>query len=153
DVAYIGDGHITLWLNQSGRGFADPVVIRGTPSISDADAVRLVDLLGTGTQGILWSYEAGIQRGSNYKFLDLTGATKPYLLQEIDNHMGAHTKIEYAPSTQYYLADEHGGRPWRTTLPFPVHVVAAVEVIDEISHGKLTTQYRYHHGYWDGTER
>jgi hypothetical protein len=25
-------------------------------------------------------------------------------------------------------------------------------VIDEISKGKLTTEYRYHHGYWDGIE-
>jgi RHS repeat-associated protein len=31
--------------------------------------------------------------------------------------------------------------------------VARVEVIDQISQGKLTTEYRYHHGYWDGTER
>src|SRR5262249_29985541 len=37
--------------------------------------------------------------------------------------------------------------------PFPVQVVARVEVIDQISGGKLTTEYRYHHGYWDGTER
>jgi Insecticide toxin TcdB middle/N-terminal region len=42
---------------------------------------------------------------------------------------------------------------WRTPLPFPVQVLARVEVIDQISHGKLTTEYRYHHGYWDGTER
>ena len=42
---------------------------------------------------------------------------------------------------------------WRTPLPFPVQVVARVEVIDQISQGKLTTEYRYHHGYWDGTER
>jgi hypothetical protein len=32
-------------------------------------------------------------------------------------------------------------------------VVARVEVIDDVSHGKLTTEYRYHHGYWDGAER
>ena len=42
---------------------------------------------------------------------------------------------------------------WRTPLPFPVQVVARVEVIDHFSQGKLTTEYRYHHGYWDGRER
>jgi len=42
---------------------------------------------------------------------------------------------------------------WRSRLPFPVQVVARVEVIDEISAGKLTTEYRYHQGYWDGEER
>jgi hypothetical protein len=34
-----------------------------------------------------------------------------------------------------------------------VQVVARVEVIDELSRRKLTTEYRYHHGYWDGAER
>ena len=42
---------------------------------------------------------------------------------------------------------------WRTPLPFPVQVVERVEVIDQLSRGKLTTEYRYHHGYWDGAER
>ena len=32
-------------------------------------------------------------------------------------------------------------------------MVAAVEVVDAISKGKLTTEYSYHHGYWDGGER
>ena len=26
-------------------------------------------------------------------------------------------------------------------------------MIDALSGGKLTTEYRYHHGYWDGAER
>ena len=38
-------------------------------------------------------------------------------------------------------------------LPFPVHVIERVEVIDGISRSKSTTQYRYHHGYWDGADR
>ena len=28
-----------------------------------------------------------------------------------------------------------------------------VEVIDRLSQGKLTTEYKYHYGYWDGAER
>ena len=32
-------------------------------------------------------------------------------------------------------------------------VSVRVEVIDEISSGKLTTEYSYHQGYWDGAER
>lgn len=42
---------------------------------------------------------------------------------------------------------------WHTTLPFPVHVVSYVEVVDAISGGRLTTGYRYHHGYRDSLER
>lgn len=32
-------------------------------------------------------------------------------------------------------------------------MVARVEAIDEISGGKMSTEYRYHLGYWDGDER
>ena len=54
----------------------------------------------------------------------------------------------------FYLRDQADpATRWRTTLPFPVQVVARVEVVDQISGGRLTTEYRYHHGYWDGVER
>ena len=68
--------------------------------------------------------------------------------------MGAVTKVKYDSSTKFYLEDEKNiSTEWRTPLPFPVQVVSRVEVIDELSQGKLTTEYRYHHGYWDGGER
>jgi RHS repeat-associated protein len=154
DLVYVSSGHITVWINRDGNAWSDPIVIHGTPPVTDTTAVRLADMLGTGTEGILWTYDFGAFPDSTYKFLDLTGGVKPYVLDEMDNHMGAVTKVSYAASTRFYLKDD--ARPktrWRTPLPFPVQVVARVEVIDEISHGKLTTEYRYHHGYWDGVER
>ena len=58
------------------------------------------------------------------------------------------------PRRRFLLADEADpATRWRTPLPFPVQVVARVEVHDAISAGRLTTEYRYHHGYWDGVER
>ena len=154
DLVYVSSGHVTVWINQDGNAWSNPIVIHGTPPVTDATAVRLTDMLGTGTEGILWTYEFGTFADSTYKFLDLTGGIKPYVLERMDNHMGAVTQVFYAPSTRFYLEDD--ARPetrWRTPLPFPVQVVARVEVIDELSHGKLTTEYRYHHGYWDGAER
>jgi RHS repeat-associated protein len=153
DLVYVASGHITIWINQGGNAWSDPIVIHGTPPVTDATAVRLADMLGTGTDGILWTYDFGAFPDSTYKFLDLTGGIKPYVLDRMDNHMGAVTKVSYAASTRFYLEDDEGPETrWRTRLPFPVQVVARVEVIDQISHGKLTTEYRYHHGYWDGTE-
>jgi RHS repeat-associated protein len=154
DLVYVSSGHITVWFNQDGNAWSDPIVIHGTPPVTDATAVRLADMLGTGADGILWTYDFGAFPDSSYKFLDLTGGVKPYVLDQMDNHMGAATRVTYAASTRFYMEDNV--RPetrWRTPLPFPVQVVARVEVIDQISHGKLTTEYRYHHGYWDGTER
>ncbi|HET8846114.1 MAG TPA: toxin TcdB middle/N-terminal domain-containing protein, partial [Ktedonobacteraceae bacterium] len=154
DLVYVEDTHVTLWINQSGNGWSAPIIIEGTPPVFDTDAVRLVDMCGNGVSGILWSADAGELPRSGMFFLDLTGGTKPYLLCEMSNHLGATTRVEYAPSTRFYLADEQRLKTrWKTPLPFPVQVVAKVEVIDTISGGKLTTEYAYHHGYWDGAER
>lgn len=154
DLILVEDTKVTLWINQNGNSWSDPIVIKGTPPMSDSDNLRLVDLLGNGVAGLLWSSNANGLERSRYFFLDFTGGVKPYLLCEMNNHMGALTRVEYRSSTKYFLEDQK--RPitrWLTNLPFPVQVVARVEVIDEISKGKLTTEYSYHHGYWDGAER
>lgn len=154
DLVYVHDRRITLWLNQSGNGWSDPIEIAGTPPVHDLNAVRLVDLLGTGIAGVLWTADADGSTRERMFFLDFTGGLKPYLLDEMDNHMGAITRVRYEPSTHAYLADQGRAETrWQTTLPFPVQVVARVEVIDVLSRGKLTTEYAYHHGYWDGAER
>lgn len=155
DLVYVDGDRVLLWLNHSGNGWSEePLVIRGTPPVTTGDDVRLIDLNGTGVSGVLWSSDA-IGRGrSRMMFLDFTGGRKPHVLSAMDNHMGAITRVEYRSSTEYYLADERTpATRWRTPLPFPVQVVARVEVIDAVSRAKLTTEYRYHHGYWDGVER
>jgi len=154
DLVYVDNNKVTLWINQSGTRWSDGIPIQGTPSVTDMDAVRLADVLGTGVSGVLWTSDAGTLGRHHMYFLDFTGGVKPYLLSEMNNHMGAVTRVEYSSSTRFYLEDEK--RPetrWKTPLPFPVQVVSRVEVIDEISQGKLTTEYSYHHGYWDGAER
>ncbi len=153
DLVYVGDGQVTVWVNRSGQQFAEPVIVRGTPRLDGTADVRLADMLGAGTSGILWTFDAGTQRESTYKFLDLIGGTKPYLLTAIDNHMGGRTSIEYATSTEHATADARAGHPWRTTLPFPVQVVARTVVTEHFAGSRLTTEFRYHHGYWDGAER
>jgi RHS repeat-associated protein len=154
DIVYVDDRKVLLWLNQSGNRWGDPIEIDGTPVVTDMDAVRLVDLLGNGTSGVLWSREANALGRPHLFFLDFTGDTKPYLLNQMDNHLGATTKVEYGSSTKFYLQDQRSpATRWKTPLPFPVQVVSRVEVIDNLSKGKLTTEYRYHHGYWDGAER
>ncbi|MCB9165205.1 MAG: VCBS repeat-containing protein [Flavobacteriales bacterium] len=172
DLIYVERNQITVWFNQSGNGFSDPVTIQGTPSFTNRDSVRMVDLFGTGTPGILWSY--GLTPGPSPKergvYLDLTGGVKPYVMVGMRNNLGARTRVQYGSSVAHYLRDTYrkpmrdeaydqlgefvgfAGK-WKTTLPFPVQVVDRVEVIDEISKGKLTTRYFYHHGYWDGGER
>ena len=154
DFLYVDDNSVTLWINQSGKRLSDPIVIQGTPSWTDTDSIRIVDLFGAGVSGLLWSRDATADSRQQMFFLDFTGQIKPYLLDQINNHAGAVTRIKYASSTEFYLKDQQ--RPatrWKTSLPFPVQVAAQTEVIDSISNSKLTTEYSYHHGYWDGVER
>jgi RHS repeat-associated protein len=153
DIVYVDDRKVTLWINQNGNSWSEPIEIAGTPPVTDIDAVRLVDLLGNGVGGVLWSADYNGNGRPHMFFLDFTGGVKPYLLNEMDNHLGATTKVEYRPSTHFYLEDQARRQPWRTNLPFPIQVVARVEMIDHLSQGKLTSEYRYHHGYWDGPKR
>ena len=63
--------------------------------------------------------------GRQLRYLDLMCGRKPHLLDASSTTSGAETRIEYASSTEFYLADKAAGTPWVTRLPFPVHVVEA----------------------------
>jgi RHS repeat-associated protein len=153
DVAYVELGRLTVWINRGGERWSEPLTIVDTPPFTALDGVRLADLLGSGYGGVLWTQDRPAGGPATFSFLEL-GSAKPYLLDRIDNHRGAVTRLRYRPSTHHYLADEELPQTrWRTPMPFPVQVVDGVEVMDQISGSKATTEYHYHHGYWDGAER
>ncbi len=153
DLVYIGTDRATVWINRAGNSWSEPIDIPGIPVVTDMDAVRVVDLLGTGVGGVLFTAPPSGARERMF-FLELTHGKKPYVLDAVDNAMGAITRVAYAPSTRFLLEDAKSRETrWQTTLPTPVQVVARVEVVDALSKGKLTTEYSYHHGYWDGAER
>jgi RHS repeat-associated protein len=153
DLVYVGFNQVHFWFNQCGNGWSPQRTIQGTPITTNTAAVQFADFYGLGTSTLLWSYDYGQFPGSNYKVLDLCGGIKPHLLVEMDNNLGATTRVQYGSSSRHYLDDEAKGEPWATKLPFPVQVVDKVETIDHISQTKLVTNYSYHHGYFDGRER
>lgn len=155
DLVYAGPGQVTLWINRSGNSWSDPVTIDGTPPVPSGDLLRLIDLYGNGVPGLLFSATdaaaPGGRPGSWY--LEFTGGVKPYLMAEADNHQGAVTRLTFASSTSYRLADDRElATAWQTTLPSPVQVLASSESIDQVSGSRMTASYRYHHGYWDGVD-
>ena len=150
DLVYVGDGHVDVWLNQAGNAFAPAERVHGTPRTANRATVRLVDILGIGVVGVLWS---GLGHDDESAFLDLTGGVKPYLLTDLDNHRGATTRLTWSTSTAYAGADRDAGRPWSTTLPFPVHVLAGVTTNDLFADTVQTTGFIYHDGYWDAADR
>ncbi|MBE7385745.1 MAG: VCBS repeat-containing protein [Leptolyngbya sp. SIO1E4] len=153
DLVYVDFNQVHFWFNQCGNGWSPQRTIQGTPITTNAATVQFADFYGLGTSTLVWSYDYGQFPGSNYKVLDLCGGIKPHLLVEMDNNLGATTRVQYGSSSRHYLDDEAKGEPWATKLPFPVQVVDKVETIDHISQTKLVTTYSYHHGYFDGRER
>ena len=58
DLLYVEDRQVSLWINQSGNRWSETKVIRGTPPVTNATSLRLLDLPGSGIAGLLWSRAA-----------------------------------------------------------------------------------------------
>lgn len=151
DVVYLGADAVRIYFNCSGNALSAGFAVRSLPAV-DADAeLEIADVLGRGTACLVWSTKRTDPAGA--RFVDLMAGAKPHLLSSIANNFGAETRITYASSTDYYLADRAAGRPWLTRLAFPVHVVARVDHADHVASTRLATTFAYHHGYFDGVER
>jgi RHS repeat-associated protein len=153
DLVFIGGDGVQVCFNQSGNSWSEPNEIAVFPSADELSQVQVIDLLGAGTACLVWSSPPAGVAGPPLRYVDLMGGLKPHLLTLVRNNLGSETRITYAPSTRFYVADKVAGTPWVTRLPFPVQVVERVETFDWIGLNRLVTRYTYHHGYFDGYER
>ena len=153
DLVYLGRETITWYPNSCGNSFGSPIAIADLPAVTDLDSIDVVDLLGTGTGCLVWSSAALGRADRPIRYVELTGGQPPYLLGTINNGQGLETRISYAPSTQMMLEDRAAGRPWLTTLPSPVRVVAEVRDTDLVSGATLVSSWLYRHGYYDDVAR
>jgi RHS repeat-associated protein len=153
DIIYIASGTIRLYFNQSGNAWGQARELSRFPSVESVSTATALDLLGNGTACLVWSSALANNARRQMRYIDLMGGQKPHLLVRMTNNLGAETRVQYAPSTKFYIADKLAGTPWLTRLPFPVHVVERAEVYDYISRNRFVTRYAYHHGYFDGVER
>ena len=81
---------IDVWLNVDGSGWTQGHILAGsTADPWKADRVRLVDINGSGTGDILEG------TSSSYRYIDLQGGTRPWLLTSIANGLGKTTDLEY----------------------------------------------------------
>jgi len=153
DIIYLHRDGVRLYFNQSGNGWSQPRQLKAFPRIDDLASIIPIDLLGNGTACLVWSSPLPGEARRPMRYVDLMGGLKPHLMIRTVNNLGAETRIDYAPSTRFYLHDKHRGLPWITRLPFPVHVVERVETLDHIGRSRFVTRFAYHHGYFDGEER
>ncbi|MDE1674624.1 SpvB/TcaC N-terminal domain-containing protein [Nocardia gipuzkoensis] len=153
DIIYLHRDGVRLYFNLSGNRLSEARRLTPFPRIENVSLVTVADVVGNGTACLVWSSPLPADAGRPLRYIDLMGGTKPHLLITSVNNLGAETQVHYAPSTQFYLAARHDGRPWVTRLPFPVQVVERVVTHDRISGNQFVTRYAYHHGYFDGIER
>ena len=153
DILYLAGDGIHIYLNKAGNGWSDARILQQFAPVNNQTSVSVVDLLGRGTACLLWSSTLAGDSRQPLRYIDLMDGQKPHLLVKVENNLGAETRIEYASSTEFYLADKAAGRPWLTRLPFPVHVVKRVETYDYVSQNRFVSSYSYHHGFFDGVER
>ena len=153
DLIYHGTAGIDIYLNESGNRWTAARRLTGLPPVNPAVELAAVDLRGTGTVCLVWSSALPADAGRAMRYVDLMKGEKPHLLTRMVNNLGAETRVRYASSATFYLADKAEGRPWVTKLPFPVHVVERVETFDRIGRGRFVSRHAYHHGHFDGAER
>ncbi|MDD4150609.1 MAG: toxin TcdB middle/N-terminal domain-containing protein, partial [Bacteroidales bacterium] len=152
DIIYLGVNETNYWKNLSGNSWSETILIPTFPKVGSLTNVSVFDIEGNGTSALVWSTPLP-GKPERIKYIELTGGKKPFLLNQINNNMGATRSLFYTPSTKFYLQDKKAGKPWITKLGFPVHVVERIEVYDEPTNSKYVSRYAYHHGYFDGYER
>jgi YD repeat-containing protein len=152
DVVYVDLDRVHLWVNRGGRELVAAGVIRHTPRTT-GDDVRPGDMLGRGTTGLVWSSPARSPRDRNYRFLDLTGPSRPYLMSSIDDGTGAVTDVEYEPSPAQEQRAREARTPWQTALPFPVQTITRIRRRDTVSGTRTEQTFHYRNGWADGRTR
>lgn len=156
DIIYLHREGVRLYFNQSGNGWSQTQAVPVFPNLDNLASIMTADLFGTGTTCLVWSSTLPGDSARPMRYINLMGAgdqPKPHLLTAIINNLGAETRLQYAPSTRFYLQDRRAGQPWITRLPFPVQVVERIETVDRVSRNRFATRFAYHHGYFDGEER
>lgn len=153
DIIYLGRDQVSLYFNQSGNRWSDARALSQFPRIDNLASIQVADLLGNGTACLIWCSTLASDARRPMRYVGLMKEGKPHLLTTTKNNLGAETRVQYAPSTKFYVEDRMAGTPWVTKLPFPVHVVERTETYDHISQNRFVSRYSYHHGYFDGAER
>jgi len=153
DIIYLGKNKFKAYLNLSGNAWSDAHEIEPFFPVDSNSKIDVIDLLGTGTACLVWSSDLPAHQGSPMRYIDLMQGRKPHVLNKYVNNLGKETRFEYQSSTHFYLKDKQDGKPWSTKLPFPVQVISKSIVEEKVSGVRFTTEYLYHHGFYDHKER
>ena len=120
DIIYLHRDGVRLYFNESGNSWSQPQLLQVFPRIDDVVSIVPLDLLGNGTACLVWSSPLKTDARRPMRYVNLMGLHKPHLLIRTLNNLGAETRVQYAPSTQFYLQDKRDGNPWIGNVPSSV---------------------------------
>ncbi len=147
DLVEVRFNAVDIYLNVNGTSWTDRHIMFNTPPKQPPnDRVRLVDMDGSGTRDILWG------DGYDYKYIDLQGGVRPWLLSSVDNGLGKTTEIEYSTSTAEMVAADQAGKPWSSRAPAVAHIVKSVTERDSLG-GEYAREFSYADPVFDGQQR
>ena len=153
DLVEVRFNAVDIYLNVDGTGWTERHIIFNTPpNPGTANRVRLVDVDGSGTRDVLWG------DGYDYKYIDLQGGTRPWMLTKVENGLGKSTHLEYSTSTAEMVAAEASLQPWASKMPMVTHVVKRVTETDNHAvagkpAGTYVTEYTYRDPVYEGRQR
>lgn len=154
DLIYLQADGARIFMNRFGNGLA-PAIRVPWPEGLHFDRfcrVEAADLQGSGCSSLVIDAPGNEKRYWRYDFVD----SKPYLLGETDNNMGAINSIHYRSSAQEWLDEKQERRERKQAtacqLPFPLPVIKRQILHDEISGNRMTRQWTYRRGFYDPKE-
>ena len=151
DLIYARHDHVTIFMNRSGNGFEPARTLLLPPGVTydQLCQISLADVQGNGMAELVLSVPYMAPSHWRYPF----NAAKPYLLNEINNNMGASYQLHYRSSAQEWL-DEKQESPTRVSaLPFAIQLLVQTITLDEVTGNTLSQRCRYRQGVYDGRER
>ncbi|UXU86131.1 SpvB/TcaC N-terminal domain-containing protein [Burkholderia sp. S-53] len=152
DLIYAESDRFLIFLNQSGNGFDSvPCILPMPPGITydRLDQVSFADMDGTGTVNLVLTVSHMVPSHWCYSF----SRTKPYLLEQINNNMGAQTTLSYRSSAQEWLDQKQADPVSVCHLPFPLPLLSGIVSLDEVSGNTLTQRFEYREGVYAGADR
>jgi RHS repeat-associated protein len=152
DMVYVDHDRMYCWINQGGRKFSHTITIAGTPPVANAGIV-ISDMKGAGTNGVLWSYEDALRNKTAYRYLDICGGRKPYLLNTIIGNTGITTKIEHGSSVSLQRDTTDPLLKGVYFLPFPVPVIRKITNTDPSTGVVSISTFNYYNGHFDSRTR
>lgn len=156
DLIYALSDHLLVYLNQSGNRFAEPFRVELPEGIKyDLTCqLQIVDLQGLGIASLVLT----VPHLSPHSWVCHLSTQKPYLLNTMNNNMGANYGLKYRSSAQFWLDEKAQAAtqqrdPPVSYLPMVLHILQQTETTDEITGNRLVSTARYRYGVWDGRER